>query len=163
MRADLTAASQTQTLQAERSLSHGRAAADFNLPPTATIGRNPASGVVVYYSLESQTDDRSGARVSRCERQINQQVHDAIATAGGGAARTGAAAEQPPAGGGEEGFGGGAPARASTDVGLNRFVWDMRYPDAARFPGMILWAGETQGPRIAPGTYQVKLPSTARR
>ncbi|HSQ20286.1 MAG TPA: glycosyl hydrolase, partial [Blastocatellia bacterium] len=26
-----------------------------------------------------------------------------------------------------------------------------------RFPGMILWAGQTNGPRIAPGNYQVKL------
>ena len=52
---------------------------------------------------------------------------------------------------------GGAPARVTTDVGLNRFVWDMRYADAVRFPGMILWAGETRGPRIVPGNYQVKL------
>jgi uncharacterized protein (DUF2164 family) len=36
-------------------------------------------------------------------------------------------------------------------------VWDLRYPDVTRFPGMILWAGETRGPRAAPGTYQVKL------
>jgi hypothetical protein len=43
------------------------------------------------------------------------------------------------------------------DVGLNRFVWDTRYPDAVRFPGMILWAGETRGPKVIPGTYQVKL------
>jgi hypothetical protein len=33
----------------------------------------------------------------------------------------------------------------------------MRFPDATRFPGMILWSGETRGPRVAPGTYQVKL------
>ncbi len=45
----------------------------------------------------------------------------------------------------------------TTDVGLNRFVWDLRYADAVRFPGMILWAGETRGPRITPGNYQVKL------
>jgi len=68
------------------------------------------------------------------------------------------AAEPAQAGGGEEGgFGGGAPARATTDVGVNRFVWDMRYPEATRFPGMILWAGQTQGPRISPGSYLVRL------
>jgi hypothetical protein len=33
----------------------------------------------------------------------------------------------------------------------------MRYPEAVRFPGMILWAGETRGPRIVPGNYQAKL------
>jgi hypothetical protein len=45
----------------------------------------------------------------------------------------------------------------TTDAGLNRFVWDMRHADAARFPGMIMWAGDVRGPRAAPGTYQVKL------
>jgi len=43
------------------------------------------------------------------------------------------------------------------EVGLNRFVWDMRNSDATRFPGMILWAGDTRGPKMPPGTYQVKL------
>ena len=47
--------------------------------------------------------------------------------------------------------------KTPAEAGLNRFVWDLRYPDATRFPGMILWAGETRGPRAAPGTYQVKL------
>jgi photosystem II stability/assembly factor-like uncharacterized protein len=53
------------------------------------------------------------------------------------------------------------PARAGSRVqaekGLNRFVWDLRYPDASRFPGMIMWSGNTSGPRAVPGTYQVKL------
>jgi hypothetical protein len=40
---------------------------------------------------------------------------------------------------------------------MNRFVWDLRYPDAVRFPGMILWAGNISGPRVVPGMYQVRL------
>jgi hypothetical protein len=72
-------------------------------------------------------------------------------------AGTGATTAAPAAAGEGEGFGGGAPARVPTDAGLNRFVWDMRYAEAVRFPGMILWAGETRGPRVVPGTYQVKL------
>ena len=43
------------------------------------------------------------------------------------------------------------------EEGLNRFVWDMRYEDASRFPGMILWAGGVRGPLAAPGPYQVRL------
>ena len=75
-----------------------------------------------------------------------------------GAAQLSTPSEQPPPPAGEdEGFFGGAAARVTTDVGLNRFVWDMRYPDAVRFPGMILWAGQTTGPRVVPGSYQVKL------
>jgi photosystem II stability/assembly factor-like uncharacterized protein len=127
----------------------------FQLPPTATIGRNPASGVVVYYSLKAKpaTDlvleflDSAGKSINKFTTRLPR---------GGGAGQGGAAPEQPPAGG-DEGFFAGAPARATTDVGLNRFVWDMRYPEAVRFPGMILWAGQTQGPRIVPGTYQVKM------
>jgi len=41
--------------------------------------------------------------------------------------------------------------------GHNRFVWNLRYPDAKKFEGMILWAGGTDGPVVLPGTYQVKL------
>ncbi|HYJ46819.1 MAG TPA: hypothetical protein VEV81_09415 [Pyrinomonadaceae bacterium] len=50
-----------------------------------------------------------------------------------------------------------APRRIPAEAGLNRFVWDLRYADAARFPGLILWAGELRGPRAVPGSYQVKL------
>jgi hypothetical protein len=47
--------------------------------------------------------------------------------------------------------------RLPADAGLNRFVWNLRYPDASRFDGMIFWAGGTQGPRAVPGRYQVRL------
>jgi len=128
----------------------------FNLPATATIGKNPASGVAVYYSLKAKptTDlvleflDANGKSINKFTTRFPRP-----------AAQGQAQAEQPQPGGGEEGgfFGGGGPARATTDVGLNRFVWDMRYLEATRFPGMILWAGQTQGPKIVPGNYQVKL------
>ena len=129
----------------------------FQLPPTATIGRNPAGGVVVYYSLKAKpTTDLVLEFLDPAGKSINKFT-TRLPRGGGGQGQAGGAPETP-AGGGEEGFfGGGGPARASTDVGLNRFIWDMRYPEAVRFPGMILWAGQTQGPRIVPGTYQVKL------
>ncbi len=41
--------------------------------------------------------------------------------------------------------------------GLNRFVWNMVYPEASRFEGMILWGGGTQGPKAVPGTYKARL------
>ncbi len=41
--------------------------------------------------------------------------------------------------------------------GMNRFVWNMRYPDAERFDGLILWAASLNGPRALPGTYKVRL------
>ncbi len=41
--------------------------------------------------------------------------------------------------------------------GLNRFVWNMRYPDAKDFEGMIMWWASTSGPKAIPGTYKVVL------
>lgn len=41
--------------------------------------------------------------------------------------------------------------------GMNKFNWNMRYADAERFDGMILWAASMNGPRALPGTYKVKL------
>ena len=50
-----------------------------------------------------------------------------------------------------------APPRVSVNAGMNRFVWDMRYPDAHGFPKIILWAANLRGPLAPPGTYQVRL------
>jgi photosystem II stability/assembly factor-like uncharacterized protein len=49
------------------------------------------------------------------------------------------------------------PARVAVKQGLNRFVWDTRYPDAKDFPGLIMWAGSVRGPAAPPGEYQVRL------
>ncbi len=40
---------------------------------------------------------------------------------------------------------------------FNRFVWNMRYPDAEKFDGMILWWASLSGPKALPGKYKVKL------
>ena len=29
-----------------------------------------------------------------------------------------------------------------TEAGLNRFVWDLTWPAAGKFPGMMLWSGD---------------------
>jgi hypothetical protein len=45
-----------------------------------------------------------------------------------------------------------------TEAGLNRYVWDLRYPGAVTFPGVILrGAPAGQGPKAPPGTYTVRL------
>lgn len=152
------------------------------LPATATVGRNPANGAVVYYSLKSKPTsdvvleflDTSGksiqkftgkaakaAAVAQPSSQGSPAPPAAAAAASPtpGATQASAAPEDPQAASGEEseGIGGGRQARVTTDVGLNRFVWDLRYPESVRFPGMILWSGEMRGPRVVPGMYQVRL------
>jgi hypothetical protein len=42
-------------------------------------------------------------------------------------------------------------------AGLNRLTWDLRYPGASDFPGLIMWAASSRGPIAAPGTYQVRV------
>jgi hypothetical protein len=49
------------------------------------------------------------------------------------------------------------PPRAPNKAGINSFAWNMRYPDASSFTGLIMWAAGTQGPTAPPGTYQVRL------
>lgn len=119
--------------------------------PTATVGRNPASGVVVYYSLKAKS-------AGDVELEFLDATGKSIRKFSSRARRPGEGAPAgPPAGEGGGFGGGGAPPPVPVEVGLNRFVWDTRHADAVRFPGMILWAGETRGPKLAPGTYQVKL------
>jgi photosystem II stability/assembly factor-like uncharacterized protein len=63
------------------------------------------------------------------------------------------------AGGNEEdgGFRRPPEPRPSVAAGLQRLTWDMRYPGATEFPGLIMWAANTRGPQAPPGTYQVRV------
>ena len=36
-------------------------------------------------------------------------------------------------------------------------MWDLRYADTVKFPGMIYWAANTRGAVVVPGTYTVEL------
>jgi len=62
------------------------------------------------------------------------------------------------AGDGDEEFG---PPRAKPvprKAGLNRFAWDLRYPGATKFEGMIFWGARAEvGPFAVPGSYKVRL------
>jgi hypothetical protein len=52
------------------------------------------------------------------------------------------------------------PAKPTTASGLNTFVWNLRYPGATVFEGMILWgANPKNGPKAPVGKYQVKFSS----
>jgi len=148
------------------------------LPPTATIGKNPPNGAVIYYSLKSKPAsevvleflDSSGKSIQKfIAKPAAVQPSPATSPSPGaqpapspapGTAEVTTPPEEPQAPSGEESEsfgGGGRQPRLTTDVGLNRFVWNLRYQDAVRFPGMILWAGDLRGPRVLPGMYQVRL------
>jgi photosystem II stability/assembly factor-like uncharacterized protein len=119
----------------------------FRIPSGAALGENPPAGVSIWYHLKDKP-----------RGEVTIEILEAI---GRSVKKFTSRATETPAGapGGEAGFGrfGGGPARVPAEKGLNRFAWDLRYADATRFPGMILWSGNTSGPRAVPGSYQVKL------
>ena len=52
------------------------------------------------------------------------------------------------------------PQPPTTAAGLNQFAWDLRYPGATVFDGMILWgANPRNGPKAPLGKYQVRFSS----
>ena len=94
------------------------------------VGENPPNGIVLYYYLKEKPAG-----------EVKVDVLDANGTLIKSFSST---AEE-------------RGDRLSPHAGLNRFVWNLRYPDASRFEGMIFWAGGTQGPRAVPGTYQFRV------
>ncbi len=116
----------------------------------ASIGENPPAGASIWYHLKEKPKgdvtieilDAAGKSVKKFSSRAPE----------GQAGQAGAAGDEE----GGRRFRGG-PSRVPAEKGLNRFAWDLRYPDATTFPGMILWSGNTSGPRAVPGSYQVKL------
>jgi photosystem II stability/assembly factor-like uncharacterized protein len=47
--------------------------------------------------------------------------------------------------------------KAPVAAGIHRLNWDIRYPGATDFPGMIMWAASSRGPVAPPGTYAVRV------
>ena len=119
----------------------------------AARGANPPFGAIIYYRLTREPGEKD---------EVTLEFLDAAGksirkfSSKGEPAPEGAPAGDAEEGGGFRGRGGAAP-RVSAKVGLNRFVWDLRYPDASRFAGLILWGGGLQGPAVVPGSYQVRL------
>ena len=41
--------------------------------------------------------------------------------------------------------------------GINRFVWDMQYPPSEKIEKLIIWNGDIDGPKVAPGKYNARF------
>ena len=114
-----------------------------------TSGANPPAGALIYYRLAHAPAEKEEVKLEFLDEQgrvirkiTNHPDED----------------EEQPAGGDDEdrSFARG-PRAIPVKAGLNRFAWDLRYADASRFKGLILWGGGLQGPTVVPGTYQVRL------
>lgn len=52
----------------------------------------------------------------------------------------------------------GGSTKPTTAIGMNNFSWDLRYPGASSFEGMIIWSARPErGPKAPIGNYKVRL------
>jgi hypothetical protein len=131
---------------------------DTPLPPETPVGKNPPAGAIIDYSLKSvpagevtlEILDARGGLVRKYSTNDQQRPLDesqAFPT-----------------------YWFRPPFPLSKKIGMNRFVWDLRYerPKALRYGYSIAAAfGEDaimvpEGPLVLPGTYQVKLTAAGR-
>jgi photosystem II stability/assembly factor-like uncharacterized protein len=102
-------------------------------------GQNPPDGAVIYYTLKEKAEGPVtltflDARGNEIKTFSNQDP------------------ERPP-----QETGAKEEPKVPAEAGLNRFIWNMRYPDARNVPGAIYRSGDITGPFAPPGDYQVRL------
>jgi photosystem II stability/assembly factor-like uncharacterized protein len=114
--------------------------------PVKPSGQNPPSGVVIQYWLKNGNEN-VGLDLLDATGKLIRSYSSKADTANRANANAG----------GEDFFAPPPPARVSNKKGVNTFLWNMRYPDASSFPGMILWAASVTGPLVPPGTYKVRM------
>jgi len=131
-------------------------------------GENPPNGVIIHYWLKTAPEgDLRLAFLDAGGREI-RSFTSRRAPAPAGPAATGTSAE-PAAGGGEEPRpakdAGDEEPRPTKNAGANRFVWNLRGPDATKLPDNKGRGGTAEmltAPRVPPGRYQVRLTVGAR-
>lgn len=112
--------------------------------PRPNVGQNPPGGTVIYYYFREKPKPGTTLEFLDAEGNLIRKF-------------TGRAGEETS----EDSMSirsrraGSRSFRA--EEGMNRFVLNMRYPDAERVPGAILWGGMLSGPVAVPGRYQVRL------
>jgi len=97
-----------------------------------TAGQNHPGGVMVHFYLKDEPDSATSMSLSFLDAKGNEiKTYSTDATENS--------------------------EKLDVSKGLNRFVWNMRYPEAKDFDGMILWWASLAGPQAVPGVYKVKL------
>jgi photosystem II stability/assembly factor-like uncharacterized protein len=128
-------------------------------------GRNPPDGAIVYYTLAAPNQevtldflDAKGALIKTFSSRLDSAgVADSVRADSVRRNRPGAATGDVAVDDAPVGRGGGGTPRVPNKTGLNSFAWNLRYPDAVGFEGLIMWAGQITGPIAPPGTYSVRM------
>lgn len=102
--------------------------------PSPTWGANPPNGVMTFYYLDEKLSEDDEFKLEFME--ANGDVIKAFTH--------------------KRDMKNPGPV-ADVKQGMNRFVWNMRYPDAKKVPGAVMWGGTHIGPKAVPGDYKVRL------
>ena len=114
---------------------------DDNARIAFTSGTNPSTGVVLYYQLPEKIDSSATLTMDILDEKDKTVRHYSDKEAIGFVS-----------------FPGGPPADPvlHKKSGLNRFVWDMRYPTLPGVPAVFI-EGAYEGRKAAPGNYRIRL------
>jgi hypothetical protein len=149
---------------------------------TSSAGENPFDGVTVDYWLKAPIDPKDSIRLEFADASgkvirkfasagaeeapksaaTNRELADTVKTAGTspGKQPSDTASNKPR---GSRELQDDTLAFTPSDsivtgrAGLNRFWWDLHYPDTKEPPGIINDEGSTRGPLVSPGRYTVRL------
>ena len=155
---------------------------DRSFKPPPAQGTNPPTGAVVSYWIQDQkpgtpvklefltADGKlihafTGEVKAAKDKDAEAKDEKSVKTGGGAAvkpegSKAGEAAAEPKAEEKKESREEKEEKepKVAAEPGFNQFAWDLRYPAAKRFPGLVLWnRSGTQGPRVLPGRYQARL------
>ncbi|MCH7712412.1 MAG: glycosyl hydrolase [Chloroflexi bacterium] len=100
-------------------------------------GENPPRGVNITYYLKDKPEEEVTLTVLDSEKQVIKTFTSAVPE--------------------DQSSDGNREPRLLAEAGVNRFVWDMRYPDARKVPGDKTTEEMTTGPVAPPGTYRLSL------
>jgi len=109
-------------------------------------GTNPYPGVSIFYHLAEAPEDDAGLSLSVYAQGDDEPIWTWTREPGDDEEVEEHGRNDPP------------DTRVLTaDAGLNRHVWDLRYPGMERFDDLIMWADMREGPLAVPGTYRAEL------
>jgi photosystem II stability/assembly factor-like uncharacterized protein len=114
------------------------------IPKGRSLGANPPGGAIIDYSFKAEPKDA-----------VTLEILDG----GGKVIRkySSKAKKEEKVGPDEDSESSQKNEQVPAAVGLNRFVWDLRYEPASKVPGIATWSGSPVGPLAVPGKYELRL------
>jgi photosystem II stability/assembly factor-like uncharacterized protein len=113
-------------------------------PKPVLVGQNPPAGALIYYFLKEKPKgettieilDSSSSLIRKYSSSKTEELEEPLTPE-----------DKKP------------EKQIKPEVGLNRFVWDLRYAGSSRVPDYYLWEYKdgSRGPLALPGKYQVRL------